>query len=488
MKLSKLLKPLEIKEIIGNANLEISNITQNSLEVTKNSLFFAIKGNNLDGNDYLNEAIEKGAIAIVTNTPKKVNVTQVIVNDVRDCISKITYEFFSLSKINMKFIGVVGTNGKTTTSYVLRSILLKAGKKVGIIGTSGVIYGKKNVSADLTTPDSISLGEIISDMNKDGIEYVVMELSAHAIEQKRADFIKFESLIFTNCTEDHLDYFLDINEYANVKKSVFLNKKCKFAVVNVDDKVGLSLINTKNLNAYTYGIENPSDVFSIDVKNVDDGVIFDMNLFDEILNLKFSLIGRFNVYNCMAAATVAYKLGIGINDIKEGIEGLKCVDGRMEFVEKFNGAKIFIDYAHTPDGLENTLKELKKITDKKLIVLFGCGGNREKEKRAKMGIIAGKYADFSIITTDNPRFEEPFTIIKEIESGIRTVSLNYITIQNRYIATGYALEMLEKGDTLLLAGKGAECYQDIMGVKSKYSDKDTVMDIISKIRLSGELI
>jgi UDP-N-acetylmuramoyl-L-alanyl-D-glutamate--2,6-diaminopimelate ligase len=190
----------------------------------------------------------------------------------------------------------------------------------------------------------------------------------------------------------------------------------------------------------------------------------------------------------MAAATALYKMGISIEAIKYGIENVSGLEGRMEFIERYNNAKIFVDYAHTPDGLEKTLKEIKKITDKRLIVLFGCGGNREKEKRAKMGIIAGKYADFSILTSDNPRYEEPYSIIREIESGLRKVSLKYITIQNRYIATGYAIEMLKSGDVLLIAGKGCENYQEIMGVKTKYNDKESVKDIIAKIGLTGELI
>lgn len=488
MKLNSLLKKVNYKKIIGETDINVNKLTLNSVDVEKGSLFVAINGNNDNGNNYIKEVYNRGAVAVLTSTESDTKLTQIIVDDVREELTNLIKEYYEINKLKIKFIGIVGTNGKTTTSYIIKSILEKDNKKVGVIGTSGILYCNKFIAPELTTPDAISLAETIFDMQKCGVEYVVMELSAHAIEQKRAKFIKFDSLIFTNCTEDHLDYFKNMELYAKVKKSVFTSEFCKFAVINIDDNEGLNVIKAGKVKCFSYGINNPSDVFSIGIKNIDDGIIFDMNLFDEILSLKFKFIGTFNVYNCMAAASALYKMGIKVSSIKNGIEEISGLEGRMEFIENYNGAKIFVDYAHTPDGLEQTLKEIKKITDKRLIVLFGCGGNREKEKRSKMGIIAGKYADFSILTSDNPRYEEPYSIISEIESGLRTVSLSYITIQNRYIATGYAIESLKEGDVLLIAGKGSENYQEIMGIKTKYSDKETVKDVIAKIGLSGELI
>ncbi len=488
MKLNDLICKLNVKKIIGDTVIDVKKIALNSLDVTVNSLFIAVNGNDDDGNKYLSDAKLRGAVAVLTEKESDIDITQIIVDDVRAELNALVYEYFNFKLLKIKFIGVVGTNGKTTTTYIIKSILEKEGKSVGIIGTSGISYKNKFIAPELTTPDTITLAETITDMQNLGVEYVVMELSAHAIEQKRCDFIKYDCLIYTNCTEDHLDYFQAMDNYAKVKSSVFNKLKCKFAVVNIDDKVGFDIIKSNNVKCYSYGIDSPSDVFSIDIKNLDDGTVFVMNLFDEILSLKFKYVGRFNVYNSMAAASAMYKLKISIDSIKSGIEDIKGLEGRMEFIENYNGAKIYVDYAHTPDGLENTLKELKKITDKKLVVLFGCGGNREKEKRSKMGIIAGKYADFSILTSDNPRYEEPYSIISEIERGLRTVTYNYITIENRYIATGYAIEFLKEGDVLVLAGKGAENYQEVMGVKTKYSDKETVKDIIAKIRFSGELI
>ena len=488
MKLCNLLKGIETVKIIGNTDIEIENLTLQSMQSSKNSLFFAIKGSSQDGNDYIEESISKGAVAVVTERISNNNITQIIVKDVKDVMGKMAYAFYKPKNERVKVIGIVGTNGKTTTSYILKSIFDSAKISAGVIGTLGIRYNNKFIEPSLTTPNSLELCEVLSDMSNDNVKYAIMELSAHAIEQKRCNFLKFDALIYTNCTQDHLDYFKDMQTYKKVKQSVFTSNNTNFAVVNVDDESGVEIINSKKVKTYTYGVNNPSDVFSINVKNSSKGVSFVMNIYDEIINANFKYAGDFNVYNSMAAATTAYALGISVENIKIGIESVKDLVGRMQFIENYNGANIYVDYAHTPDGILNTLKSLRKITKNRLIILFGCGGNRDKSKRSIMGEIAGKYADFSIITSDNPRFEEPYSIISEIEKGHRKESLNYITIQNRYIATGYGIEMLKEGDTLVLTGKGGEEYQEIMGIKTRYSDIETVKEIISKMSLSGELI
>lgn len=488
MLLSEIIKKYDVLEKINYFNHDISEITCDSREVFGKSLFFAVKGNNIDGNDYIELAVKRGAVVVVSEKPSSVNVCQIIVKDVKEAIAEFAYNFYTPKKKRVKVIGVVGTNGKTTTSYMIKSILECAGYKVGIIGTLGSFWNKTVVEAELTTPDAIGLSEILMKMANDSIDYAVMELSAHAIEQKRADKIKFEALAFTNCTHDHLDYFKTLEEYKRVKISAFTNKNCRFGVVNVDDATGREIVKNKCLKTFTYGLDNPSDVFAINVENDIRGVSFVMNIFDDVTCVDYAGVGKFNVYNALAAATVTSVLGINAETISDGLSSISCIPGRMEFVENFNGANVFIDYAHTPDGLENTLKSLKEVTDNRLIALFGCGGNRDKEKRPIMGEVAGKYADFTIITSDNPRYEEPFQIISEIESGLRKETLKYITIQNRSMAIGYALTMLTKGDTLLIAGKGAEEYQEIMGIKLKFNDKEEVREIIGKIKLCGELI
>ena len=325
-------------------------------------------------------------------------------------------------------------------------------------------------------------------MANSSVNFVLMELSAHAISQYRANDIKFESLIFTNCTQDHLDYFKEFNEYKKVKLSVFTSKNSKCAIVNADDDAGREIISSDKIPNLTYGINEPSDVFAIDLKFTPNNSEYLVNAFDDIGVINTKLLGEFNVYNVLACITCAGILGVSLNTSVLAINEISAIKGRLEFVENYNGADIFIDYAHTPDGLEKLLKTAKAFCKNKLYVVFGCGGNRDKDKRFKMGKIAGEIADFSIITSDNPRFEEPYSIIRQIEKGIREKTLKYITIQNRYMATGYAISKLKKGDVLIIAGKGAEEYQDVMGVKLDYSDFNTVRDIIAKLDFGGELI
>lgn len=488
MTLQSLIENLEIIDKINYENIDVDTITCDSREIFDKCLFFAVKGNNLDGNDFVKCAIKRGANVIVSETPSNEKVCQIIVKDVREAMAKIAYNFYKPNGNRVKVIGVVGTNGKTTTTFIIKKILETAGYKAGIIGTLGAFYDKAIVAPELTTPDSISFFEILKNMADKGVEYAVVELSAHAITQKRVGNLTFEALVFTNCTQDHLDYYKDFKEYEETKMSVFTNEKCRFSVVNADDATGIKIINKQNLKVFSYGLDNPSDVFAVNLKSTINGNNFFINIFDEIENVNYLTPGKFNVYNCLAAATVTALLGIDSKTIAKAISRCKYVPGRLEFIENYNGANVFIDYAHTPDGLENLLKSLKAITENKLYIVFGCGGNRDKSKREIMGKIAGEYADYSVITTDNPRFEEAYQIISEIEKGIRSVTNRYITIQNRSMAIGYALTKLKQGDTLVIAGKGAEEYQDVMGVKLKFSDKEQVRDIIAKLNLSGELI
>ncbi len=470
-----------------NFDIEITSITKNSKEVQKGCLFFAVKGDNFDGYDFIPEAVKNGAKVIVTDRPHPINATQIIVKDVYSAMSKVAFNFYKPKHKSVKLIGVVGTNGKTTTTYILSEILKSAGKKVGVIGTLGITYNNCFIAPQLTTPDSIDLAEILMKMSNAGVEYCIMELSAHGIVLKRAEAFGFETLIFTNCTQDHLDYFKTFDDYEKVKMSVFIKKYTKISILNIDDETGRKIYNKTNTQVLTYGLFNPADSFAIDVKNRYDGMSFTMNVLDEISFIDFSLFGRFNVYNCLGAATAASALGVSSEDIEKGIYNLKTVPGRLEFIEEYNGAYIYVDYAHTPDGLLNTLTALREVTKNRLIVVFGCGGNRDSEKRSVMGEVAGEFANYTVITTDNPRYEEPYKIISQIECGIRQKTLSYITIQNRYMATGYAIEMLKKGDVLVVCGKGAENYQDVMGVKTYYDDREVIREIIAKIKFSGEL-
>lgn len=488
MRLSQLLSGIETAKILNFKDCEIEDIDNDSREVYSKSLFFAVNGNNKDGNEFVKDAVKRGAVAVISERVNEVDVPQIIVKNVRKAMAEISMRFFKPNGNRVKVIGVVGTNGKTTSTFILKSILEEAGYNVGVIGTLGAFYNKAFVEPDLTTPDSIGFFKILMDMANAGVEYAVVELSAHAIEQRRTGNLKFEALLFTNCTQDHLDYFKTFEEYESVKIKVFDSHYSDFAVVNVDDKTGLKLLNGGKIKCLSYGLNNPSDVFAVNVKNTKRGVEFVMNLFDDIVKVRYSSLGVFNVYNCLGCSALASAMGVSSEAISNGIRKVKRVPGRMEFIESFDGADIFVDFAHTPDGLENLLKSLREITKNRLILVFGCGGNRDITKRSIMGKIAGKYADFSIITSDNPRFEDAYQIISEIERGYRTKSLSYITIQNREMAIAYAISKLKEGDVLVVSGKGAEEYQEIMGVKFKFSDRETIKEVIAKIKFSGDII
>ncbi len=482
MKLSKLIKGIETVKTLNFLDHDIQNIFEDSREVTFGSLFFAVKGNNLDGFEYIGEALKNGAKVIVTDREYDANCTQIIVKDVKCAMAQISFRFFEPKNKRVKVIGVVGTNGKTTTTYVIKSIFDSVNIDVGIIGTLGISYKNVFISPELTTPSSITLFKTLMDMSDKGVKYCVMELSAHAIHLNRAKGLKYEALIFTNCTQDHLDYFKDFYEYEKVKMSVFTSENAKFCVVNADDTTGQKIIKNNTLKCYTYGLNNPSDTFCVNVECDIKGSSFVMNIDDELISVDFCLTGNYNVYNCMAASTVCKKLGVKSQDISRGTSMLTGVLGRAEFIEELNGADIFVDYAHTPDGVLNVLKTFKELTDKRLFVVFGCGGNRDSKKRPIMGEVVGKICDFAIITDDNPRYENSMDIITQIETGIKKYTQNYVIIQNRALAIEYAVSNLLRGDVLLVLGKGAEEYQEIMGVKTEFSDKKAILNAIKKIK------
>ncbi len=480
MKLKELIKGVKVNEIIGKNDLEIGSVQTDSNRACKNSLFIAIKGNDYNGADFIRQVESAGATAVVTEEKINTSITQVIVNNCREAVSLIADNFYQNVSKKMTLIGVTGTNGKTSTTHLISQILNNLGEKCGVIGTLGVFYGNNYLEPTLTTPDPLILNKILYDMYNDGYKTVVMEISAHAIYYKKINNLKFKVGIFTNCTRDHLDFFKDYAVYKEVKKSFFESDLCEYAVVNVDDEVGGEIVKSRK-NTVTYGIDNPADVFAMDIVENEDNSNFILNLFDEVFFVKTKLLGKFNVYNLLSSATACALTGQKIIKIGEKLKSLNGVKGRIECV--FDGDfKVFIDYAHTPDGLENILSTLRKITKNKLICVFGCGGNRDKGKRKEMGKISGKYADFTVITSDNPRFEEPMDIIFDIEKGIISTTKQYVIVQDRYLAIEYALNMALPNDVIVIAGKGSENYQEILGIKRPYNDKDTVKEILRRKR------
>ena len=481
MKLSEIIKDVNVKEIIGDTDMEISDVSTDSNAVTRGGLFVCIKGGNFDGHDFIRQVEDYGGVAAVVEKPLDTSLTQIVVDDTRVAVSEIAAAFYGHTDKKMKIIGVLGTNGKTTTTHLITSVLTGAGVKCGLIGTLGVFYGDTYREATLTTPDPLELHKTLAEMNSEGVEAVVMEVSAHAVYLKKVYGINFEIGVFTNLTQDHLDFFGDMEEYKRAKLSFFTNNACRYVVTNSDDVAGREIAKIVKGDVLTYGIDNPADVFAIDINENSDCTDFVLNLFDCIYDVRLNLIGRYNVYNALAAATACALYGIPTEKVAEGVENLKGVSGRLECVH--NGDySVFVDYAHTPDGLEKSLSTLKAQAKNRLICVFGCGGNRDREKRPIMGAISGKIADFTVLTSDNPRCEEPMDIIWEIENGIKEASGDYVIIQERADAIRYALDKAKKGDIILIAGKGSEKYQDIFGIKRPFSDKDMVNEYLRRAR------
>lgn len=476
MELQKLLENVKVKEIIGESHIDVKNIAIDSNLVTDGSVFVCLEGCDFDGHDYVKQAKMYGALAIIAQKRVQTDLCQVIVEDCRSALCVICANFHNNIHKKMNFIGVVGTNGKTTTAHMINFILNYSGIRSGAIGTLGAFYDNTTVEHSLTTPDPIEFFNILSDMYVRGVTNVVMEVSAHAIYYKKVYGIDFKVGVFTNLSQDHLDFFKQLEDYKKIKKSFFESKVCKYVVANGDDKLGREIINQID-GTISYGIDNPSDVFAIDVKRGKSGLAFTLNLFDCVYKIKLKFYGKFNVYNALAASTACALCGVNTKLIAEGLCKLVGISGRLEQV--YNGKfKIFVDYAHTPDGLLNSLVALGDIVDANLICVFGCGGNRDKTKRELMGYTSGKKADYTIITSDNPRFEDPMDIIRSIEDGMLKSGGNYVIVQDRIEAIEYAINMAREGDIILIAGKGGEKYQEVLGVKKEYNDKDAVEEIL----------
>lgn len=479
MKLSELAKDLPEKRISGG-DAEITGLCTDSRLAGKGELFFCFRGTHTDSHAFAREAVERGAAAIVCERDTGVSCPQLIVPDGREAMARISAAFYNHPERRMKMAGVTGTNGKTTTAHLLCGILEEVGIKTGIIGTLGAKYANKRVEPALTTPDPVFLFSLLADMLSCGVETVVMESSAHALALGKDLPIVYDVGIFTNLTQDHLDFFGDMATYGRAKKKMFTPERCRFALLNADDGFCAELAGG-GMKYETYGIENPADNFALVESETIRGSRAMFNLNDELFEAEICLTGRHNVYNALAAACAAKALGVRTEAIARGLARTRRVDGRLEYVTSFRGAEIFVDFAHTPDGLKKSLTALKEHCRGRLIVLFGCGGNRDALKRPIMGETAARLADFAVITSDNPRYEDPCAILSEIEKGYSAASKKYVAIEDREKGIEYALSHLGAGDVLLVAGKGGETTQEIMGIKYDYNDKDVIVSAIGKM-------
>ncbi len=478
MKLYNIISNLKFIGIKNYREVEIDSLTCSSAERVNNGIYFCIKGLKTDGHDYAYQSIKNGAVCLIVERFLDLPVPQILVENVRSAMSYISSIFYETNKSNIKFIGITGTNGKTTTTYIIKDILSRMGKKVGLIGTTGVYINKLLLPATLTTPDPIVLHKLISDMYNNGCEYCVMEVSAHAIALNKIDNINFDVVGLTNITNDHLDFFITMENYIKCKTSLFDCKHAKCGVV-VADTTKKDLLKKSNIEITKIGKDGTIKIIACNTNANRTELTFSVN--EKLYKLSTNLLGSYNIYNLLLALTCLNKLGFSMFDLVKAVNKIDfIVPGRFNFLDVKANFNVLVDYAHTPDGIKNVLKTVKELKPKRIITVFGCGGDRDKTKRPEMGKIASELSNLVIITSDNPRTENPQLIIDEIVAGI--TQNNFVTEPNRKVAINMALSMAKEGDVVAILGKGSETYMDINGVKIPFSDYQVVDDYFLKSR------
>lgn len=483
MKLNELLKNVEVLNLLGDVDIEISGVNIDSRRIEAGHLFVAVPGTQTDGHKFIPKAIEQGAVAVLCeNIPDELNpsVTYIAVKSTEDCVGEVATQFFGNPSRKLKLVGATGTNGKTTIATLLYNMFRKFGHKCGLLSTVCNYIEDEAVAADHTTPDPIELNRLLARMVDAGCTYAFMECSSHAIAQKRIGGLHFAGGIFTNLTRDHLDYHKTFENYRDAKKAFFdgLGKDA-FAITNADDKNGLFMVQNCHAEIKTYSTRSVADFKAKLIECHFEGMYLDIN--GKEVGVRF--IGKFNVSNLLAVYGAAVMLGKDPDDILLILSTLKSVNGRLEPLRSPEGYTAIVDYAHTPDALENVLNAIHEVLDGKgkVITVCGAGGNRDKGKRPLMAQEAVKQSDRVIITSDNPRFEEPQDIINDMLAGLDARQMKkVISIVDRREAIRTACMMAEKGDVILIAGKGHEDYQEVKGVKHHFDDKEVVREIFAQ--------
>lgn len=482
MILKEVLNGLEIEEIKGSLEKEISGVAFDSRVVSNDYLFVAIKGFKSDGHDYIEQVINKGATAIIVENDVKVkeDITIIKLKDSRASLSKVSANFYGNPSKYMDMIGITGTNGKTTITYLIKSIFEKSSKRTGIIGTIGNIIDGELIKTENTTPESTIIQKSLRDMVDANVDSCVMEVSSHSLDLKRVEDCNFDVGVFTNLSRDHLDYHETLENYFEAKLKLFFMTK-RANIINNDDSYGAEIVNRiANLNTptITYGIEKKSDIFATNIDYHLEGVKFTLNTPKGKIDIHLNIPGEFSVYNALAAASCGYVYDISLEDIRDGLEMVEGVKGRFEIVPTNRDFTVIIDFAHTPDGLEKVLTTIEQFAEGRVVTLFGAGGNRDRTKRPIMGETVAKHADFLIVTSDNPRNEDPEKIIEDIIEGVEKVSKNYISIVDRREAIRYAIENAKPKDIILLAGKGHETYTIIKDEVLPFDERQIVLNIL----------
>ena len=479
MKLRDLLNGIEISAF-SDLDTEITGISYDSRSTKPGDLFVAVRGFESDGHNYIPKAVEKGAVCVLCEEAPSISVPYVVTDDTRRALSVVSANFFDHPADKMKIVAVTGTNGKTTTTTLIKKIIEHAtGKKTGLIGTIGNEIGDVFAEAERTTPESYELQKMFREMADAGCEYVVMEVSSHALCLDRVYGVNFEVGVFTNLTQDHLDFHKTMEAYGRAKAILFT--QCRKGVINIDDEASKLMIETATCPIFTYSAEkDEADLCAKEIRLHSDGVSFCALTIGQLKKIKLGIPGLFSVYNALAAAAASIQLGISLDDIAEALSENHGVKGRAEIVPTGRDFTILIDYSHTPDAIENILKTVKGFAKGRTVILFGCGGDRDRTKRPIMGKIAVNMADFAIITSDNPRTEEPGAIINDILEGVKGTKTPYKVIENRREAIGWAIENALPGDVIVLAGKGHETYQIIGKEKHHFDEREIVADFLAK--------
>ncbi len=481
MLLSEIIREYEgVREASGEA--DIRGLCYDSRKVKEGDLYFCLPGQRVDGHEFAAQAKEKGAAALVVERRLDVELPQVLVDDARCAMSYFAQSFYGHPARSMVMIGITGTKGKTTSSYMIRSIAKTAGHKVGLIGTVCTMIGEETYEATLTTPESVELQRLLAEMRDKGCTLCVMEVSAHALAQRRLAGMHYDAALYTNLSQDHLDYFGDMETYRKAKAVFFTPEYTSRSILNMDDDTS-SYLTDSGVPVCGFGVAVATDACARDIEISESGVSYELDWKGLEVQLNLHLAGLFNVYNSMGAAVTCLELGMSFQAVKQGLEAVTLVPGRIETLDTHTPYKIILDYAHAPAALESVLKTVRQFTPGRLICVFGCGGGRDKEKRPIMGEISGRLADYSVLTSDNPRGEDPMDIIRAIEKGIALCNTPYDVIENRREAIRHAMQTAGPGDVIVLAGKGNETYQEIKGVKHPFDERVVVSELLAEMGL-----
>jgi UDP-N-acetylmuramoyl-L-alanyl-D-glutamate--2,6-diaminopimelate ligase len=483
MKLHILLKSLQLLEPVSVPDIEITSLENDNRKVQKGCLFICVKGNTVDGHDFAADAVKKGAAAILSEKKLSVPVPVIVVKNTVRAMAVLADTFYNQPSHKLHLIGVTGTNGKTTTSHIIEKIFADFGKKTGIIGTMYTKIGEKTYETKNTTPETLTLQKIFKKMVDEEVETAVMEVSSHALDVGRAHGCDFNTAVFTNLSQDHLDYHLTMDEYRRTKSLLFaqlgntFNKLSpKFAVINIDDMAANLFMKSTAAHIITYGINGNADIKAVNIDMSANGTTFD--LITPVGNEKVTihLIGRFSIYNILAGIGAALVYGIPLPEIVRSVAEIKGISGRFELVNAGQNFPVIVDYAHTPDSLENVLKTIRQFAQKRIFVVVGCGGDRDKTKRPLMAKIACTYGTNPVFTSDNPRSEDPRQIIRDMESGV--IGAKYEVFVNRKDAIRFCINEAQQDDVILIAGKGHETYQQVGDQTIPFDDRIVAKEAI----------